>query len=271
MKTYRLAVFLSVLWPGVLLHASSIVIGGPAGTLAPSSGAWSWDGPNLAAYEAAITNPANFGPSGTVPISISTTTLNTVDSASLAGLNVFVAPWWFNVDSAPYNAAVENYFLSGGNLILLDDDPFTDGIAADLGFSTSASDGSVSNGGSPLFDGPFGTASNVTQSADVGQIDTTNLAAHGAFICATNASGQATAVCDPAGAYAAGSGALLILGDVDMWSTAYGTVSYSPLNDNGIFALNGTAWIAGQSTAPEPATFALIGFGLLALGVKKRL
>jgi hypothetical protein len=85
MKTYRLAVFLAALWPGVSLHASSIVIGGPAGTLAPSSGPWSWDGPNLAAYESAITNPANFGPGGTVPISISTTTLNTVDSSSLAG------------------------------------------------------------------------------------------------------------------------------------------------------------------------------------------
>lgn len=269
MKAYRLAVFFAVLWPAASIRADSIVIGGPAGTLAPSSGPWSWDGPNLAAYQAAITNPANFGPGGTVSTSISTVTLSTVDSSSLAGVNVFVAPWWFNTDSAPYNAAVESFFLNGGNLILLDDDPFTDGIAADLGFPTTSSDGSVSNGSSPLFNGPFGTAFDVTQSADVGQIDTSNLAAHGAFVCATNGSGQATAVCDPAGAYAPGSGALLVLGDVDMWSTAYGTVSYSPLNDNGVFALNGTAWIAGQ-TAPEPATFALIGIGLLALGAKKR-
>jgi len=254
------------------MQAGSVTIGGPDTTLAPNSDAWAWDGGELTGYRGAITDPANFGPGGIDPNTINIADLTTIDSGTLAGINVFIAPWWYNTDSAPYNTLIENWFLNGGNLILLDDDPTTDAIAADLGFGTSGSDGTVSNGGAPLFNGPFGTASDVTQSGDTGQLDTTNLATYGASICATNASGQTTAICDPAGSYAPGAGALLILGDVDMWTD--GGATYSPLNDNGIFALNGTAWIVDQAAdegaVPEPGTFALLPAGLLALALLKR-
>ena len=244
--------------PLLLLSAASaaaqtsptMVIGGPDGALAPESGSWAWDGSYLAAYRSAITTPANFGPDGTVQTSVSTVNLSSITAGTLAGLNVFIAPWWYNADSGSgpgsYAQTVETWFLNGGSLILLDDGSAQDQIAADLGFaSTNQSDGSASNGGAPLFNGPFGIATNVTQTGEHAYLDTTNLAAHGGFICSTNASGQPTAVCFAAGAYAPGAGAMLITGDVDMFSS-YGTATYSPPDANGIFALNATAWMASQ-------------------------
>ena len=56
-------------------------------------------------------------------------------------------------------------------------------------------------------------------------------------MCGTNADGQPTVACFAPGAYAAGSGRLLIINDVDSWTTQ---ATFSPLNANGIFALNGT-------------------------------
>jgi len=254
--------------------AGPYVIGGPATSLAPSSGAWAFDAANFVAYRAAITNPANFGPSGTVKVTVSPTVLSTINAGTLSALNAFISPWWANGDSAAYNQLVVNFFTAGGNLILLDDSTQQDGIATLLGIPTlGQASGSPENGVAPLFSGPFGVASNVIQNAQIGYLansaaTASAITSHGGTVCGTNGSGQVTAACWAPGAYAAGAGAMIIVADVDTWTTQ---ATYSPLNSNGIFALNGTAYIVSNATSttpPPPATVpALSDWGLVALAL----
>src|SRR5581483_5838138 len=109
----------------------------------------------------------------------------------------------------PNVTALVNYFLAGGSLFLLDDDTSHDAVGAALGLPTSGSDGSVSNGGAPLFVGPFGSASNVTQAGNTGQFSASDIAATNGHVGATNASGEITAAYWNPGDYAPGAGALL--------------------------------------------------------------
>ena len=253
--------------PTAIDAAGTFVIGGPSATLAPNSGSYSIDGSTLGAYEAAVTNPANFGPSGVVKTAVSFQPLSTITPATLAGVNAFMAPWWFATDSAPYNQIVVNYFLGGGSLILLNDSNNQNGISGLLGIPTAGqATGSVENGAAPIFNGPFGNATNVVQAFQIGYFTAANITAHGGTVCGTNADGQATVACFAAGAFAAGAGRLIIINDVDSWTTQ---ASFSPLNVNGIFALNGTAFIvnggsgSGATAVPTLSEWGLAGLSLM--------
>jgi hypothetical protein len=196
-----------------------------------------------------------------MPQPITTTNLSSVTSATLAQLDGFVASFWADSDTTAAEAtAVIDFFLAGGDLILLQDDSDHDAIGEQLGISTSPSDGSASNGGAPLFEGSFGSASNVAQSDTTGQLSATDVSSNGGTAGATNGSGQITAAFWNPGDYAPGAGRLLIIADVDMWATT--NANYAPLNDNGTFALNGTQFVV----VPEP--FLLLqqaaGVGMLA-------
>jgi MSHA biogenesis protein MshQ len=208
-----------------------------------------------------------------VKVTISPTTLSTINATTLSTLNVFMSPWWDNGDSASYNQLVVNYFKAGGNLILLDDSTQQDGVAALLGIPTlGQADGTAENGGIPLFNGPFGIASNVVQSAQIGYLASSTgtasaITSRGGTVCGTNGSGQVTAACWAPGAYASGAGAMIIVADVDTWTTQ---ASYAPLNSNGIFALNGTAYVigAGGTTTPVTASAPVLSdWGLVGLAV----
>ena len=267
------------LFGGVLLGASPSFAGGTSVFATPdcslNDNGWCLGGADMAGYASAITNPTNFGAGGVVSTAISIQQLSAVNASTLAGANVFVAPWWENSESASSTTAVLNFFHSGGSLFLLDDDSAHDGIGAALGLPTSGSTGSPSNGNSALTNGPFGVATNITQEGDVGFLDEATVLADGGKIGSTNAEGQVTSAYWAPGAFGAGDGALVILADVDMISSAYGNVSYSPLNGNGIFALNTTAFLT-SSAVPEPfawtmmlAGFAMVG-GMMRLSNRKR-
>lgn len=260
---------------GAAQTAATFVMAGAAGsTLAPHSGAWSWDGEYLAGYRGALGNRVFFGPSGTVQRSIATITLPSITGEALRGMNGFIAPKWFNSDSAPYNQLIVNFFRSGGNLFLLDDMSDKSGIAALLGVPThDSSDGSVSNGGAPLFNGPFGFPTNVTQAQEHGYLMAQEIYAHHGFVCAMNPSNQITAACFNAGGYAPGAGAMVITTDVDMITTlgAGGTAAYTtPPSSNAIFALNATAFLLNSQMPSHTSgrtLSALILFGLTVLGI----
>ncbi len=217
----------------------------------------------ITGYRVAIEDPSNFGPSGLLaPRSITTVNLTNVTAATLAQLDGFVASFWADSDTTAAEAtAVIDFFLAGGDLILLQDDSAHDAIGEQLGIPTSPSDGSASNGFAPLFEGAFGSASNVAQSDTTGQLSPLDVLLHGGTASATNGSGQITAAYWNRGDYAPGVGRLLIIADVDMWATT--NASYAPLNDNGIFALNGTQF----TVVPEPGALWQLGsgIGLLAL------
>lgn len=261
-------------------HAADYVVGGMTQATTPNSGDWAWNGSFITGFRSALENPAYFGPAGTVNRSISTVDLATADAASLAGVNMFVATWIADADvTAPQVNAITSFFLGGGDLFLLQDDSNHDPIGAALGLFTSASTGSPSNGGAPLYDGPFGTATNVQQNYFVGQLDPLAIAALGGTVAGTNADGQVTSAYWAAGTFAAGAGALFINADIDMiaTTTACGLplcgANYAPLNDNGVFALNTFAFIqehGGTPPIPEPSTYALMLLGLAGIGLAVR-
>ena len=214
---------------------------------------WCTGGPQLTGFVGAVTSPANFGPGGTVATSVTITSIDTVTTASLAGYNAFVSTWWNNSQSASSTAAVLSFFHSGGDLVLFDDDLNHDGIAAALGLPTSGSDGSVSNGSSPLFVGPFGTATDVHQYGAVGYLSAADVLAANGSIGGVNASGQITSAYWGAGQFGAGDGKLIIIADVDMVANFYSN-PYSPLDSNGIFALNTVNYLISGDGVPEPAS-----------------
>jgi hypothetical protein len=264
--------------------AQAYVVGGASGASASNSGGWAWDGLYLQNFRAALENPANFGPAGVVNRTITTTNLAVVDSTTLAGLDMFVGAWNEDSQAAGYATAVRNFFLAGGDLFLLQDDSGHDALGAILGISTSASTGTVSNGGAPLFQGPFGNATNVTQHYLVGQLDETAVNNLGGTVAGRNANNQVTSAYWRAGEYAAGAGSLFVIADIDMIATTLNSNSacpvalcgadYAAMNSNAIYALNTFSFLQqnGGSRVPVPGSVPLValGLGLLALGQRKR-
>jgi hypothetical protein len=263
-------------------HADYIV-GGASGAIANGSGQWAWDGSYLSGFRSALANPLNFGPGGVVNHSITTTDLYTVDNAALAGVNMFVASWNTDTQGSLFSPAVMNFFLNGGDLLLLQDDSDHDPIGSFLGISTTPSTGSDSNGGAPLYNGAFGTASNVHQLYLVGQLSAAEIAAHHGHVGGTNASGEITSAYWAAGEYAAGAGALFISADVDMIATTdgncgpscgahYGTGGLGGgMDDNAIYALNTFSFLESNGgTVPEPSSIVLAATGLFLLVSRRR-
>ena len=257
------------------------VVGGAGGSLVPDSYCWAWDSYCVEDFRAALENPAYFGPEGVVAESITTVTMETIDAISLSSIDMFIAPWISDSDGPAFSAAVIDFFLGGGDLFLLDDSPYWDYLGEILGIPTTESTGSVSNGFAPLFDGPFGTASNVTQLYQVGQLSEVDVFARNGHVGGTNIEGQVTSAYWAAGEYAINAGALFIIADVDMIATTYGCGSticgarYSPLNDNGIYALNTFSFLQDNSgrniSVPEPSPVALMFVGFLGiLWVRRR-
>ncbi len=264
------------------LSANAYVVGGAAGSLTPDSGPWSWDGSYLTGFRSALTNPLYFGPGGVVNRSISIADLASVDAGSLAGIDMFVSTWISDTNGAAMAPSVLDFFLNGGDLFLLQDDSDHDILGTTLGMSTSLSAGSVSNGGVPLFDGPFGVATDVKQYYAVGKLDEAEVLARNGHVGGRNAANEVTSAYWKAGEYAPGAGALFIIADIDMIATTTGLcpdptcgATYSPLNNNGIYALNTFSFLQdnGGTSVPEPGNIALAGtaLGLLVLSRRRKL
>lgn len=246
----------------IVASAQTYILGSPDSTI--NTNGWSLDSANMSDFNGAITNPANFGPSGTVTTAITVTdfSASTLTPANLAGVNGLIVPWWANTESAVYQADILTAFHSGMDLWLLEDDSYHNGIGTALGIVSSQADGTVSNGTAPFFAGPFGTATNTATYGNFDQFDAASIATLGGTVIGTNASGQITAVAWSKGAFGAGTGAVVLFSDVDMISNANGVDPFAPLNANGILALNTMAWLAeGASAIPEPSTYALLGIG----------
>jgi hypothetical protein len=258
--------------------ANAYVVGGATQSLISDSADWAWDGAYMTGFRGALENPTYFGPGGIVNQSITTTNLNAVNAATLSGVDMFVGTWISDTQAAGMSGAVASFFLGGGDLFLLQDDSEHDGLGTSLGISTTLSTGSVSNGGVPLFNGPFGNALNVQQLYAVGQLDAAAIAALGGHVGGINADGQVTSAYWKAGEFAPGAGALFVVADIDMIATtsACGSAvcgaTYAPLNDNGIYALNTFSFLQtnGGTAVPSPATLPLAGLALALLALRRK-
>jgi hypothetical protein len=175
---------------------------------------------------------------------------------------------------------VRDFFLAGGDVFLLQDDSGHDALGTALGISTTASTGSVSNGGAPLFDGRFGTAANVTQHYLTGQLDEAAILANNGRVGGRNEEGQVTSAYWRAGEYAPGAGSLFIIADIDMIATttacglAICGADYAAMNANAIYALNTFSFLQSNGGNPgsvsAPGTLVLAGSALLLLGRLRR-
>ena len=228
--------------------AQDVVFGGPSSALDTSSGTWAWTGSFMVALRGALEDTANFGPAAPVTQTIGTVEVGATDAATLSGIDVFVSSWWTDAQSAAHDANVVDWFLNGGDLLLLQDDSAHDGIGQLLGIPSSSSNGSASSGDAPLFEGPFGSGDGSIQTGNVGQLNPADIAATGGTIGGTNAAGQVTAAYWCPGDYAEGAGAMVILADVDMVSTWVDPSRYSPPNANGRLGLNSAAFLAQPNT-----------------------
>ncbi len=249
-------------------RAQTYVLASPNATL--NSDQWALSAPNLSGFRAALTNPAYFGPTGTVRVSLSLLDLGTVTSTTLTGVNGFISPWWSNTQSSPFVSTLLTAFYAGMDLWLLEDDSSHNALGTALGLTASPANGSVSNGSAPFFSGPFGTAANTATFGNFAQLDPASVTARGGTVLGRNAANQITAVYWPRGTFAAGSGSLIWFSDVDMISN-WSQNPYSPaLNANGVLALNTTAAFVLATPIPEPATVGLLLLGTVAVVVGTR-
>jgi len=263
-------VILAMMGLGISSAHAVYVVGGPTAGLQTANGSYAWDGgSHLIAFRDALEDPANFGPAGTVNETIDTVNVDLSVPNSLDGLDGFISPWWAVSESAAYEQQVVDFFLAGGDLWLLQDSAGRDGIGALLGVPTVGQTAITPvSGGAPLFDGPFGVAGNVTQGGgEEGFLSTVDVANMFGTVAATNTEDQVIAAIWAPGQYAAGAGSLIIVADIDMFTTQ---ATFNPLDDNGIFTLNAFAFLATSTDVSEPAPFAILGLGLIGLALYRR-
>lgn len=250
----------------VSVHATYIV-GGPGSALQTNNFDYSWEGgSHVADFRTALENPLFFGAGGIVNETITTVNI-TPNAAGLAGVDGFIAPWWSISESNIYHNDVIDFFLNGGDLWLMQDSSGRDGIGAQLGIPTVGQTAITPvNGIAPLFDGPFGIASNVQQGGgEEGYLSTADVLSNNGTIIGTNTENQIIAAAWGAGQWAVGAGSLIVVSDIDMFTTL---ASFNPLDANGIFALNAFAFLAtsdepiGVPNAPS-AVLLLLGLSLL--------
>lgn len=251
--------------------AAAATFAGNVSGLSPQSRSWSWNGGQLNGFRAALEDRRNFGPTGTSTVdTIDTVDLTTIDAGTLADVDVFVAGWWHEADSATHQQALVDWFRAGGNLWVLADDPIRDGLLTDLGLQTLSGSQNPSLVTGTLADGSFGAPGQVQQRGNVGHFDNASITALGGEVFATNALDQATAAGFERGTFGTGSGRLLIFSDIDM-ITSYGGADYATMNGNARLGLNGAEYLLSQpAPVPLPAGLPLLLAGLGAFAVVRR-
>jgi len=225
-----------------LLEGRPYQLLGPGASLMSSS-LYAFDGSLFDDYRAALNDVDLFSSRGIHSRAVSATSVNLITPLVASQWDGFLAPYWSDSDVSPYELdTLIEFFLGGGDLFLCQDDFLHDAIGEALGVPTSpATDYSPTNGLFPLYQGSFGTAFDVLSYGAVGQLDEDDIRATNGIPAGFNDSWEITAAWWPPGRYAPGSGALLIITDVDAISFK---ADYDAMDTNARCGLNAVAGLA---------------------------
>lgn len=134
---------------------------------------WTLDGVNLQNTRAKLLATSNFGPSGTVPETVNITDVSgQVTHLALSTFDVFFIGYLRDGDADAFSPgeleAMQDWVEAGGTMVITCDDTGYDAVCNKFGPVPSASNAAspaVPTGASadhPVFDGPFGTVSELT-------------------------------------------------------------------------------------------------------------
>jgi hypothetical protein len=208
----------------------------------------------LATTHGYVTDPANFGPSGVdhVNLDLSSNGMTTATPAALDGVDVFFTGY---VTTSSYTdtekSALLDYVKGGGALIGTTDATSYD-MSSIFGLTLANSPGGLETGTitdptSPLADGPFGTVTTFKEYDSVGYY--TNIGA--GQTVGTNPEGPAIVVIPP-GALAPGSGPVVMVSDVDVFSDCASAPVGSTTNE--VLIKNIFAYVANFEATPQTTT-----------------
>jgi MSHA biogenesis protein MshQ len=213
---------------------------------------WSWNGSYIVDWRAAMEDANNFGEGGVVSKVIESVDLSSLNASSLSTVDAFVSTWWSSSQSSSYHSMLRDFFLAGGDLILLQDDNSHDGIGEFLGIEAISGMSNPTTISSPLQDGPFGAVGSITLNDGASHLDSAQINALGGTICGVDQSEQTTFACWEEGEYALGAGKLVIITDTEFVTTISNEANYSSLNDKGKLALNVLEFLVRTPQTPTP-------------------
>jgi hypothetical protein len=224
---------------------SNYVIGGPSAGLSPSSGVLGWDGQDMAAYRAAVDNPVYFGSSGYHTVRVQTRSLAHVDEQSLAGVDAFVCSYWNDAEiTQAQSDALVDFFLGGGDLIVIGDNHNYDAIADRLGVKILSGFNETSGETAPpLGAGSFGFVANDTVSLTApGYVDAGRVLSKNGHVGVVTPFTLAAAAWWSKGDFGPRTGALVILADPGLITDG----DYGANDDLSRFALNMTEYLSNR-------------------------
>jgi hypothetical protein len=205
------------------------------------------EGTELATTRGYITDPASFGPGGTVSQAYQVGTgIEVASAATLAGTDVFFTGW---VGTDTYTeaekTALYNFVLGGGTLIATTDDTahtMVDAFGLTQGDGGGVPPNQITDLDHPIADGPFGTVATYEQFFLTGHYPTIG----SAHEIGENVNGTTIAVIER-GELGPGSGAAIFVADVDVFSSSGGAEVNETLIKN-IFAFA----LPVSTTYPRP-------------------
>lgn len=240
---------------------------GPTADIQLNGQKYEWDGgEKISNFKEAIEDPVLFGPEGIFEtnfnIRIANTPLSAEDFAdgilqfpgSNKEFDCFVSYHLLNLDiSDAQSTTVVNFFLEGGDLLLINSDSSHDEVAEKLFVPTLVTLAAEENlsGDKFAFNGAFGTANNV-KTDKPGKLREEDVLATNGIPFAYNPSGEVIAAVWPEGRYLnnPATGTMIIITDRDI--AANENANYGgAANSNGIFMLNTLAVLMGASRSGD--------------------
>ena len=224
-----------------------------------NGGSWDWESNSyLKKFINAVEDDDNFSSTGIVKTDIDIIEGQAISDSYLNSIDGFTASWWKDSDANKDDdhdgksnvQEVADFFNNGGDLLLLQDDSSHDKLGELLGIPTigKSTNTSSSVDSSELFNGSFSGSNgtgDVRHNGQYGYLSKEAIESHGGKVAAVDGYGRPTMAVWEEGTYIdnngnllADSGSMIIVADVDTFTTGYGIANYNSMNNNAELALN---------------------------------